>query len=148
MNSPKTAVLTFSTVLLAFPALASTLPQPDRIEEAKVLLSHGDFNRARALLEPLSADRQGIEAWFLLGKLSYLSGEIDKAVELLEKASKGKPDSSQYFLWLGRALGRKAEQAFPLRGMTDQRGWVATPRPSSSIGLSYPFDCQLRNPGT
>jgi tetratricopeptide (TPR) repeat protein len=115
MISPKTAVLTFSTVLLVCPALATTLSQPNRIEEARALFNHGDFNRARVLLEPLSADRQGIEAWFLLGKLAYLSGEIDKAADLLEKASKGKPDSSQYSLWLGRALGRKAEQASPFR---------------------------------
>jgi tetratricopeptide (TPR) repeat protein len=115
VNSPKTAVLTLSIVLLAFPALAKTLSQPDRIDDARALFNHGDFNRARALLESLPVDKQGIEAWFLLGKLSYLSGEIDKAVELLEKASKGKPDSSQYFLWLGRALGRKAEQASPFR---------------------------------
>ncbi len=48
MNSPKTAVLTLSIVLLIFPALATTLSLPDRIDEAKALFNHGDFNRARA----------------------------------------------------------------------------------------------------
>ncbi len=115
MNNPKTAVLFFGTVLLACSAFAKTLSQPGRIDDARALLNHGDFNRAHALLEPLSAEKPEIKAWFLLGKLSYLSGEMDKAVELLEKASKDKPDISQYFLWLGRALGRKAEQANPFR---------------------------------
>ena len=111
MINQKSAAILFSTVLLAFPALATTLAQPDRIEEARALLSHGDFSRARALLELLPPDRQGMEGWFLLGKLSFLSGEVDKAAELLEKASTAKPDSSQYSLWLARALGRRAEQA-------------------------------------
>ena len=115
MNNPKTAVLFFCTVLLACPALGNMLSQPNRIDDARAFLNHGDFNRARALLEPLSAEKQQIEAWFLLGKLYYLSGEVDKAIDLLEKAKKGKPNNAPYFLWLGRAVGRKAEQATPFR---------------------------------
>jgi tetratricopeptide (TPR) repeat protein len=115
MINEKSAVILFSTILLIFPTLPAILSQPDRIQDARVLLDHGDFNRARALLELLPASSQGTEAWFLLGKLNYLSGEVDKAAEWLEKASKAKPDNSQYSLWLARALGRRAEQASPFR---------------------------------
>lgn len=113
MISLKSVVFLFSTVLLTFPALAATLSRANRIEDAGVSLNHGEFNKARSLLEQTPAEGQEIEVWFLLGKLSYLSGEVDKAADLLEKAVKAKPDNSQYSLWLARALGRRAEKASP-----------------------------------
>ncbi len=49
------------------------------------------------------------------GKIEYANGDHDKAVELLRQATKQDSRNAEAYLWLGRALGRKAESSNPLR---------------------------------
>ncbi len=51
------------------------------------------------------------------GKLAYGQGNHDKAIHELKKAAHDHPESSEIWMWLGRALGRKAENSNPLRAV-------------------------------
>jgi tetratricopeptide (TPR) repeat protein len=79
------------------------------------LLQRGEFAQARRIIENTPVVDQTAEWCFLLGKIRYLWGEIDRAAEQFEKAASRKSDQSEYFLWWARALGRKAEKASFLR---------------------------------
>ena len=45
----------------------------------------------------------------LMGRNYYGQGDFKKATEVLEKAAALEPESSEIYLWLGRAYGRRAE---------------------------------------
>jgi cytochrome c-type biogenesis protein CcmH/NrfG len=45
----------------------------------------------------------------LIGRNYYGQGDFKKATEALEKAVALEPDNSDFYLWLGRAYGRRAE---------------------------------------
>lgn len=49
------------------------------------------------------------------GQIAFTQGNYDKAVNEFKKAVKDHPNSSEDWLWLGRALGRKAENSNPIR---------------------------------
>lgn len=49
------------------------------------------------------------------GKIEYANGNHDKAVDLLRQVTKQDSRNAEAHLWLGRALGRKAENSNPLR---------------------------------
>lgn len=49
------------------------------------------------------------------GKIEYANGNHDKAIELLRQVTKQDSRNAEAHLWLGRALGRKAENSNPLR---------------------------------
>jgi tetratricopeptide (TPR) repeat protein len=86
-------------------------PAQSKIDQARDLLNRGNFSEARKILEQLPRIDQSAESRFLLGKLLYLWNDSKRAAELLEKATAENPKDSDYFLWLGRALGRRAQQA-------------------------------------
>jgi tetratricopeptide (TPR) repeat protein len=48
---------------------------------------------------------------FNAGKTEYANGNHDKAIELLREVIKKDPKNAEAYLWLGRALGRKAENS-------------------------------------
>lgn len=50
----------------------------------------------------------------LLGQSYFLNGDLKKATDTLERAAALNSASSDAYLWLGRAYGRRAETAFPL----------------------------------
>lgn len=52
-------------------------------------------------------------AQYLAGRSYFMLGEFKKASEVLEKATATDANNSNYFLWLGRAYGRRAETASP-----------------------------------
>ncbi|HVS31015.1 MAG TPA: tetratricopeptide repeat protein [Thermoanaerobaculia bacterium] len=51
------------------------------------------------------------EEMFAAGKKAFTSGELDKAVDLFEKAVKAQPANADYHYWLGNAYGRMAQSA-------------------------------------
>lgn len=57
---------------------------------------------------------QDPEALFLAGRAAYGMGEYKRAAEFLEKAAQQQPANSNYFHWLGRAYGRRAETGMAL----------------------------------
>ena len=101
--------------VLSFLAPAVFLPDQKKTDEARNLLDRGEFARAKAALESVARADQTAEWHFLLGKVRYVWGDIDKAADLFERAVKTQADKSEYFLWWGRALGRKAERAIFLK---------------------------------
>lgn len=55
----------------------------------------------------------GGDALLLAGRAAYGMGDYKKATDYLEKATAQNPGNSLYFLWLGRAFGRRAETSLP-----------------------------------
>ncbi len=104
------------TVWLLAPV--QVLAQAKTVDEASSLLDRGEFAQAREVLEKVPTASQTPEYSFLMGKLCFYWGEFDKAADWLEKAAAGNPQSSDCFLWLGRAQGRKAEKASPFKALS------------------------------
>ena len=101
--------------LLSFLTPAIFLPDQKKTDEARNLLDRGEFSQAKGALERMARTDQTTEWHFLLGKAYYVWGDFDKAADLFERAIKTRADRSEYFLWWGRALGRKAERAVFLK---------------------------------
>jgi tetratricopeptide (TPR) repeat protein len=107
-----TTGLLSATSLLAPALCLRGQTQTDRVRS---LLDRGEFAQAKAILESIPGSGQTAELSFLRGKVRYLWGDINGAVDLFEKAAEAGPSKSEYFLWLGRAFGRKAEKAMFLK---------------------------------
>ena len=95
----------FATVLGA-----STTPASD-LSKAEDLYKHTDFEASLALLDKHSSDPATI---FLTGRNYYMLGEFKKAVECFQSATLQQPANSEYWDWLGRAYGKRAETSNPL----------------------------------
>lgn len=89
--------------LSAAPLLAQAAP----LETAQAAYRRTQYKQARSLLESLPKDRAAV--LLLLGKVYYGLGEYKSATQVLDDAAKLQPNSSDIYLWLGRAYGRRAE---------------------------------------
>ncbi len=78
-------------------------------EQAAERYGRGDYDQVLRLLEPVGAKTPEIYA--LLGKAHYAKGDFKAATEALEKAVKAAPANAHYWNWLGKAYGRRAENA-------------------------------------
>jgi tetratricopeptide (TPR) repeat protein len=96
---------------VAFLATALTLSAGTPLEQARVLYNHTDYDAALKLLSSLEI-KNGPE-WELAGKSHYMKGDFKRAGEAFQKAVAADPGRSEYHLWLGRALGRRAETSSP-----------------------------------
>jgi len=93
-------------------AAASTLAAASpEIEKARRLYLHTEYEASLKLLLPLQP-KDGA-TWWLIGQDYYGLGDPKKATEALEKAVAAEPRNSDYYLWLGRAFGRRAETSSP-----------------------------------
>ena len=98
--------------VLVFPAVlnAGTAEQLDR---AKSLYSRTQYDAALKILVPIASDSSlapgAAQEW--IGKSYFMNGEFKKAQEAFERAIAGSPNNSTYFHWLGKAYGRRAENA-------------------------------------
>lgn len=100
-----------------FTGLASAYDAPPDLSDAQKLYRHTDFNAVIKLLKPSAAGNA--PACALVGQSYLMLGDPNKAVEYLGKATALDPSQATYFIWLGRAYGRKAEIAFPLLAARD-----------------------------
>jgi len=82
------------------------------LDAAQKMYRRTNFQGAIELLKP-AADKDAA-ASALIGQSYLMLGDANKAVDYLSKAVALDPQQSTYYLWLGRAYGRKAETAFPL----------------------------------
>ncbi len=100
-------ILGISTTLAAF---------GQDLQRAENLYQHTDYSGSlKALKVALNgAQPAGAEAFALAGRDYYMLGDYKDAVENLRKAVDLEPRNSDYALWLGRAWGRKAENASAL----------------------------------
>src|SRR5579872_3105334 len=92
--------------------LASVLcAGPPELERARKLYSYTDYQGSLKILLPMT-DKDGA-AWLLIGQNYYGQGDLKKSTEAIEKATAADPGNSKYFMWLGRAYGRRAETSSP-----------------------------------
>lgn len=100
----KKAIQTLAVVLMvASPALAGG----PEYEQARRLYNTTDFTRSVEILQALPG--KDAAALALLGQNYFMLADFKKATDWLEKAVAAAPSSSEYYLWLGRAYGRRAE---------------------------------------
>jgi Flp pilus assembly protein TadD len=82
------------------------------VDQALKLYNRTNFRAAIEILQPVASTDAA--ACALIGRSFYMSGEYGKSTEYLERAIALEPSEPSYFLWLGRAYGRRAELAFPV----------------------------------
>jgi tetratricopeptide (TPR) repeat protein len=99
------AKLLISLLLLVLPGLADV----SKLTQAQELYEHTRYEQALGLLN--SIPDKDAAAYALMGKCEYMRGDFKKATEALEKAVNAAPENSEYYDWLGKAYGRRAESS-------------------------------------
>jgi len=97
------------TLLLAG-AVAVCAGSPE-FERARQLYGVTQYDQSLKILQAIPAKDGPV--YELMGRNYLMNGEFKKATEVLEKAVAGNPNSSDYYLWLARAYGRRAETSNP-----------------------------------
>jgi Flp pilus assembly protein TadD len=77
------------------------------LERAQRLYSNTDYDGALRLLLPTNPSDGSALA--LIGKSYYMRGDFRKATDYFLKAVSAQPANGEFYLWLGRAFGRRAE---------------------------------------
>ena len=95
---------------LAFATLAMAAPEP--LRNAEALYQQTRYRDALQAVQPLLG--QNSDALLLAGRAAYGLGDYRKATDFLEKAVQANPSNSQYYHWLGRAFGKRAETSIPI----------------------------------
>ena len=102
ISMPKLLILAVLATVLGF-------GQSVELERARQLYQRTSYEEALSLLAGMS--HQTAPGYILMGKCHYMKGDFKKATLALERAVELAPDSSEAYLWLGRAYGRRAETA-------------------------------------
>lgn len=85
------------------------------LDQARKLYNRSDFEGSLQVLHEVSP--KDAEAYELLGRDYFMTGEYKKATDALEKAVALNPRDSDSAMWLGRAYGRRAETSNPFSAM-------------------------------
>ncbi len=96
-------------MLSAAALLWGAMPEYDR---ARKLYNLTEFQQSIQVLQAIPEKDSAV--WMLIGQNYYGSADFKKATEALEKAVAANPRSSEAYLWLGRAYGRRAETSSPI----------------------------------
>ena len=97
----------FLTLFLALPLVFVVAAAA---QSAEMLLAEGKADVAiTALRQRVASSPNDAEAHHLLGRAYYSIQDWDHAISSGEKAVSLSPDKSNYYLWLGRAYGEKAD---------------------------------------
>lgn len=105
-------LLVVSLAVAAASAQALDNSQTGVLAQANASLQAGEADKALALLAPLVEQNAGdAEAHNLECRVWLIVGRADQAVTECEKAVSLDAQNSNYHLWLGRALGDKADHA-------------------------------------
>ena len=70
-----------------------------------------NYQESLKILLPM-AQKDG-PGYLLIGQNYYGLGDLKKSTEAIEKAVAAEPRNSEFYLWLGRAYGRRAETSSP-----------------------------------
>jgi tetratricopeptide (TPR) repeat protein len=89
--------------------LWGAMPEYDR---ARKLYNLTEFQQSIQVLQAIPEKNSSV--WMLIGQNYYGEAEFKKSTEALEKAVAADPRSSEAYLWLGRAYGRRAETSSPI----------------------------------
>ena len=87
---------------LLVPELAAVAP----LDRAKTLYDQTNYDESLKTLEALPPSGPVLA---LRGRNFFMKNDFRHATELLERAVAAVPGSAEYYLWLGRAYGRRAE---------------------------------------
>ena len=108
------------TALFAAAALWVVVPNVARAQNSDSsgvrLFDAGRFKEAKTVFEPaFRSNAADAAAAFYLGRIAMEEHRHDRAADYFETATRLEPKNSTYFLWLGRAYGREAQDANVLR---------------------------------
>src|SRR6185369_4299159 len=92
-------------ILVVACACVARASGPD-LDRAHKLYSLTEFQQSLEVLQAVPNKNSAV--YELMGCNYYGQGEFKKATEVLEKAAALEPESSEIYLWLGRAYGRRA----------------------------------------
>lgn len=147
------------TLLLACPAMAvgaiafAQIPA-STLAQANTYLQNGQADQALALLTPLPATGAGAdEAQNLLCRVRFMLQQWNQAVAECQQAVNLNNKNSDYFMWLGRALGQQASHASFLSAYGDAKKSLAAMQtavqlnPRNGPALSDLGDYYARAPG-
>ncbi|HKE28759.1 MAG TPA: tetratricopeptide repeat protein [Bryobacteraceae bacterium] len=81
------------------------------LDHARKLYNLTDFDQSLKVLQNVPAKDGAV--YELIGKNYYMLGDHKRSTEALERAIAAEPSNSEYYLWLGRAYGRRAETSSP-----------------------------------
>src|SRR6476646_10165154 len=98
--------------LFIAPGLLAAEP---RREQARKLYDSTDFQGSLQVLLQMPAKDAAVQE--LIGRNHYMLGDYRKATQAFEGAVAAQPEDSDHYLWLGRAFGRRAEQASPFSAL-------------------------------
>jgi tetratricopeptide (TPR) repeat protein len=102
-------------LLLCYAALLAASPEESAArpagETARDLYHRCAYSQSLKIL--LAAPTKGAEELQLMGQDYFMIGDYKKSTDALEKAAAFNGTSSQLYMWLGRAYGRRAETASP-----------------------------------
>ncbi len=98
--------LAFALASIASVLIPEALAQSS-FADARRLYDQTDYRGALNLLQKLPAQTGASRE--LSGRCRYFLGDYKSAIDDLQKAVQMEPRSSDHYLWLGRAWGRKAE---------------------------------------
>lgn len=131
-------------------ALGSCAVVAQDLGQAEELYNRTEYDRSLSLLDQHSNDAA---TNFLVGRNLFMTGNFKGASEAFEKATQATPSNSEYFDWLGRAFGRRAETSNPLMAPA----WASRARqafeksvqldPKNRDALADLFDYYLEAPG-
>jgi len=96
-----------NALILAVLAWTALMAQEDGLVKARQLYDKTRYEEALALLAGLPVENGKVYA--LMGQCYYMLGDYKRASESLERAVRLEPGNSDYYMWLGRAYGRRAE---------------------------------------
>jgi cytochrome c-type biogenesis protein CcmH/NrfG len=114
----------FAAGLIAVVLCAAALPAMAAVEddlppELARLHNTGKYQElATALQASVEAQPQSAVLRYWLGRSYYELRDYNHAESSLEQATKLAPNSSEYYDWLGKASGRKAQRANPFSAMS------------------------------
>src|SRR3954466_14463292 len=101
--------LVFGLILAGSLAVASAGP----VSVTDMLITGRVDDAVKLLNSRVQASPNDAEAYHLLSRANFHLQKWDKAIEYGEKAVQLAPNNSQYYLWLGRAYGEKADDSGP-----------------------------------
>ena len=88
-------------------------PAEERLEDGTALFEQEKWPEARQFFSSFLMRRPtNAQAHFYLGRIAFGEEDYDTAVEWFEKAAELEKRNSNFHLWLGRAYGYQAQQAF------------------------------------
>lgn len=154
MRISRAVALLSACLAIAVAAIASAQIPAATLTQANTYLQNGQADQALALLTPLPATGAGAdEAQNLLCRVRFELQQWSQAVAECQQAVNLNNKNSDYFMWLGRALGQQASHASFLSAYGDAKKSLAAMQtavqlnPQNGPALSDLGDYYAQAPG-